>query len=60
MHMVAIDDMYCQLIIFSLLFCIDGQDEPDVSLSSCSKGIIFDDGHLYGPTTYILFVWTFV
>jgi hypothetical protein len=46
-HMVTIDDMYCQLVIFSLLYCIDGQDEPDISLCSCSTYITFDDGHDY-------------
>jgi hypothetical protein len=45
--MMAIDDMYCQLVILSLLYCIDGQDEPDISLCSCNTYVAFDDGHDY-------------
>jgi hypothetical protein len=46
-YMVAIECMYCQLVIFSLMYCIDGQDEPDISLCSCSTYDAFNDGHGY-------------
>jgi hypothetical protein len=47
MHMVAIYDMSCQLVIFSLLYYMDGQDEPDISLCSYSAYVAFDDAHDY-------------
>jgi hypothetical protein len=46
-YIVAIDDMYCQLVIFSLLYSINGQDELDISLCSYSTYIAFDDDHDY-------------
>jgi hypothetical protein len=46
-YMVAIECMYCQLVLFSLLYCIDGQDELDISLCTCSTYDAFDDDHGY-------------
>jgi hypothetical protein len=46
-YMVAIECMYCQLVLFSLLYCIDGQDELDISLCTYGTYDAFDDGHGY-------------